>query len=208
MDKNALIEIAKQKISGKDPSHDITHSLRVLANAEMIAKEEGGDLEILIPAALFHDVIQYPRNDPRSPLHAQESADEAVKILNGLPDYPKEKIDTVHYAIRMHNKNNVPDTVEARIIQDADNLEITGAIVVMRMCASAGIMGRALYHPEDPWAEHRECDGLKYTLDYYTGRLLKVESEMHTMTGRKIAQRRTVFLKQFMDELKMELEGK
>ncbi|MDP2630895.1 MAG: HD domain-containing protein [Candidatus Uhrbacteria bacterium] len=186
----------------------MSHVLRVLLNAEIIAKEEGGDLEILIPAALFHDVIQYPRNDPRVPLHAQESADETVKILSSLAGYSKEKINAVHYAILMHNKKEAPDTVEARILQDADNLEITGAIIVMRMCASAGIMGRALYHMEDPWAEHRACDGLKWTLDYYTERLLNVENEMHTATGRRIAQRRTVFLKQFMDELKMELEGK
>lgn len=51
-------------------------------------------------------------------------------------------------------------------------------------------------------------DGLKWTLDYYTGRLLKVENEMHTETGRQIAKRRTIFLRHFMEELKLELEGK
>ncbi len=207
MVRSELIRIAEQRVSGQDPGHDMSHVLRVLANAEMIAREEGGDLEILTPAALFHDVIQYPRNDPRSPLHAQESADETVRILNSILDYPKEKIDAVHYAIQMHNKKEAPDTLEARIIQDADNLEITGAIIVMRMCASAGIMGRARYHLDDPWAENRECDGLKWTLDYYTSRLVNVENEMHTASGRRIAQRRTVFLKKFMEELKMELKG-
>jgi uncharacterized protein len=208
MDKNILIEIARKRISWKDPSHDATHSLRVLANAEMIAKQEGGDFDILIPASLFHDVITYPRNDPRSPLHAQESAKETVKILSSVSDYPKEKIDAVHYAISVHNVKDAPATLEARILQDADNLEITGAIIVMRMCASAGIMGRALYHPDDPWAEHRDTDGLKWTLDYYTGRLVSVEDEMHTASGKKIAHRRMAFLKQFMDELRTELDGK
>lgn len=208
MDKNKLIEIAKSRISNQDPSHDIGHSLRVLANAEMIAQEEGGDFEVLIPAALFHDVINYSRNDSRQPLHAAESADETIKILTAIADYPKEKIDAVHYAIRMHNSKDVPRTLEARILQDADNLEITGAIIVIRMFASAGVMARAFYHPDDPWAQNRECDGLRWTLDYYTGRLLQVENEMHTVAARKIAQRRTVFLKEFMGELKRELEGK
>jgi uncharacterized protein len=62
--KNQLIAIAKEKIPGTDVSHDFEHALRVLSNAEKIAKEESGDLEIIIPAALFHDLIVYPKNHP------------------------------------------------------------------------------------------------------------------------------------------------
>jgi uncharacterized protein len=206
--KNNLIGIAKQKISSEDPSHDIGHSLRVLANSEMIARKEKADLEVIIPAAIFHDVINYPKNNPKSKFHAQESADEAIKILSLIDDFPKDKINAVDYAIRMHGLKIPPETLEARIIQDADNLEITGAIIIMRMFASAGFMGRPFYHLDDPWAQNRDLDGLKWTLDYYLERLLKVEKKMHTTTGNLIAKRRTVFLKQFMKELKAELKGK
>lgn len=178
--KEKLIEIATARISSADPSHDIGHALRVLQNAEAIAQIENADLEVLIPAALFHDLVTYSRNDPRSKLHPQESAVETVKILESIPDFPREKISAVEYAIRMHDSKDPLNSIEAKIVQDADNLEITGAIIVMRMFASAGNMGRAFYHPDDPWGERRELDGLKWTLDYYTGRLLKVENEMHT----------------------------
>lgn len=205
--KNNLINIAKQKISSEDPSHDIGHSLRVLANAEMIARKEMADLDVIIPAAIFHDIVNYPKNNQKSKFHAQESADEATKIISTLDDFPKDKISAVDYAIRMHSSKITPEALEARIIQDADNLEITGAIIIMRMFASAGFMGRAFYHPDDPWAQNRNLDGLKWTLDYYLERLLEVEKKMHTTTGKRIAKRRTVFLKQFMKELKLELKG-
>ncbi|MFC1617674.1 HD domain-containing protein [Patescibacteria group bacterium] len=205
--REKLLGIAKKKISNSDPSHDITHSLRVIKNAEMLAKEEKADLEIIIPAAIFHDVINYPRNNPKSKFHAQESALEATRILKNINEFPKDKISQVDYAIRMHNSKDTPDTIEAKIIQDADNLEVTGAIVVMRMFTSAGLTGRAFYHIDDPWGKDRNLDGSKWTLDYYLNRLLKVEHEMHTATGGKIAKRRTQFLKNFMKELEIELRG-
>lgn len=182
--KNSLLDIAEGEISSADPSHDISHSLRVLANAEIIAKKEGADLEIIIPAAIFHDVVNYPKNNPKSKFHAQESADRATKILSAIDSFPKNKISAIDYAIRMHNSKLVPDTLEAKIIQDADKLELTGAIIIMRMFASSGFMGRRFYHPDDPWAQNRDLNGLEWTLDYYLEKLLKIEKKMHTVTGK------------------------
>src|SRR5437879_13327946 len=78
-----------------DPSHDIGHTLRVLRLAERIAVAEGGDLDILVPAALFHDIIVYAKDDPRSKQEADESAEVARKVLATLPDYPAHKVDAV-----------------------------------------------------------------------------------------------------------------
>ena len=62
--KNQLIGVARDRISNADVSHDFGHALRVLSNAERIVKEEGGDLDIIVPAALFHDLVTYPKNHP------------------------------------------------------------------------------------------------------------------------------------------------
>ena len=60
--RRILIQIAEEEIKGNDSSHDFLHAKRVLENAELIQSKEGGDLDILIPAALFHDVVIYPKN--------------------------------------------------------------------------------------------------------------------------------------------------
>ena len=59
--KDFLINKAHNTYKNEDPSHDVSHALRVLAIAEEIGKLEKADLEIIIPAALFHDVIVYPK---------------------------------------------------------------------------------------------------------------------------------------------------
>lgn len=105
-------------------------------------------------------------------------------------------------------KGIVPESIEAKILQDADGLEATGAISIMRTFSSTGQMGRQFYEPSDPFCEKRTPEDLKYGLDLFYTRLLVVESRMHTKTAKEIAGRRTRFSMAFLDELKAELEGR
>lgn len=205
-----LLNIAHQRISGDDPSHDIHHTLRVLANARRIAEAEGADIDVIVPAALFHDLIMYPKDDPRSLLAPDESAAEAGEILVSIAEYPQDKIPKVMRAIRLcsFTKGAMPEELEAKILQDADGLEATGAISIMRTFASAGQMQHPFYHPDDPFATNRTANGKSYALDLFYERLLKVGDRMHTSMGRQIAERRTQFLRDFLDEFEVELSGK
>ncbi len=208
--QNHLTQIARQQIPDNDPAHDIHHTLRVLANALNIAAAENADLDVIVPAALFHDVITYPKNDPRSTHAQEESAQVARQILKKIDAFPSAKIELVMEAIRLcsFSKGITPDHLEAKVLQDADGLEATGAISIMRTYASTGQMSRPFYHPQDPFAQHRDVDAKSYALDLFYERLLKVEERMHTKSARAIARRRTKFLHQFLDEFKVELEGK
>jgi len=165
--KNRLIAIAMEKINGTDSSHDFTHALRVLKNAERIASCEGGDLEIIIPAALFHDIVVYPKNDPRSKFESDESAEVAKKILINVNEYSSDKIIRVMQVIREHSfrKGIKPKMIESKIIQDADKLEVTGAIGVMRTFSSTGQMKRKFYHDGDPFCKKRIPDSRRFGMD-------------------------------------------
>jgi uncharacterized protein len=208
--KNQLIKIAKEKISDIDVSHDFEHALRVLSNAERIAKEESGDFDIIVPAALFHDLVVYPKNHPDRHKSQEESAEVAEEILNTFGNFPKNKIEKVKSCILecSFSKGIVPNLLESKILQDADGLEATGAISIMRTYSSTGQMKRPFYNAEDPFCENRESDSSKYALDLFYDRLLKVAERMHTKTAKKIAKRRTDFLIDFLIEFKLELEGK
>ncbi|MDO8507393.1 MAG: HD domain-containing protein [bacterium] len=208
--RNQLIKIAKEKIPDVDASHDFEHALRVLTNAQNIVKGEGGDLDVIVPAALFHDLVVYQKNHPEKHKSQEESAEEAQKILNSLEGFPKQKIEEVKNCILecSFSKSIQPKTLESKIIQDSDGLEATGAISIMRTFSSTGQMKRAFYNSNDPFCENREVDALTFGLDLFFERLLMVADRMHTKTARKIAERRTEFLKVFLEELKIELEGK
>lgn len=205
--RSKLIKIARGKYLSDDPSHDFQHIFRVLRIAEKIATDESADLDIVVPAALFHDIINYPKNDPRAKNSSTESAEITKQLLGKIGEYPKEKIFYVWTAIDScsFSKGIRPDLLEAKILQDADGLEATGALSIMRTFASSGIMKRTFYDPEDPMAKRREFDDRSYALDLFFTRLLKVIDRMHTVSARKIAKRRTVFLGKFLKELTEEL---
>jgi uncharacterized protein len=205
--REPLIHIAEGIYSSDDPSHDFNHIMRVLKNIEMLSETEGGDLDILIPAALFHDVVSYPKLNPRAQFATDESAVKATEILNELEGYPKEKIPQVAYAVSVcsFSKNIKAETLEAKLLQDADMLESTGAISIMRVFASSGNVHRRFFDPRDPFAEHRELDNKSNGLDLFPMRLYKIPERMNTELGKKLATERMKILDDFMSALRKEL---
>ena len=204
--RSKLILIAKEAYKNHDKSHDFLHIVRVLHTAEKLAKMYGADLDVVRAAAIFHDVVMYPKNHPKSRFAAQESAEKAEEILLNIEEFPKDKIPRVKEAIATHSagSKNPPKSLEAKIIYDADKLEATGAVAVMRVFASSQHIGRAFYDEKDPFAEHREMDENAYALDYLQ-KLLKVNETLHTEEAREIADRRRKFLIHFLEELRAEL---
>ncbi len=205
--EKTLLKIAEEKQTKTDPSHDFQHAFRVFQLAKKIGKAEKADLDILIPAALFHDVIVYPKNDPRSKNETNESAELVSLILKNTKGYPQKKIERVMTCIQQcsFSKGIMPDLLEAKILQDADRLEATGAISIMRTFSSGGQMNRSFFDPADPFCKKREAAS-QFGLDLFYKRLLVVEKRMHTKLAKRIAKRRTLFLKKFLNELKLELQ--
>ncbi|MSR85775.1 HD domain-containing protein [Candidatus Woesearchaeota archaeon] len=208
--KTELIQLAKKYSHDDDPSHDFEHILRVLRNAEIIATKEGADLDIVIPAALFHDLVNYPKNHPKAKFSSELSAQKTGKLLRKLKNYPQYKIPSVEHAISCcsFSKKVVPNSLEGKVVQDADWLEATGAISIMRTFATTGIMKRPFYHLEDHFCEHREAEPLHYAVDLFYARLLRVHERLNTKTAKALAKRRTAFLQTFLEELKLELQMK
>lgn len=209
MNKKLKIELfaaAEDQQTKSDPSHDFEHIKRVCNMALKIAEIENADIDIILPAALFHDAIVYPKDSPNSQNETIESAAYARKVLGGV-DYPEEKITAVEQCIRecSFSKGIKPDLLESKILQDADRLEATGAISIMRTFASCGQMKRCFYNSDNPLSREGEEDA-KTGIGLFYRRLLVVAEQMHTETARVIAQRRTAFLKSFLDELEVELK--
>lgn len=206
--RKKLVILAKKLITTDDPSHDFNHSFNVLRNTEIIAEKEGGEMLILTPAALFHDLINIPKDHPNSKNATRESAKKTIDLLQAYPEYHDKQLQKkIYEAIDCCSFNNRKSTVllEAKILQDADALESTGAISIMRTFASVGMMKAKLFNINDPFCEKRSPSSLKYGLDLFFSRLLLVEDKMNTATAKKIAKKRTDFLKVFLDQLRDEL---
>lgn len=206
--KNKLIAIARKRQTKTDQSHDFQHILRTLNLAEKIGRVEKADLDIIIPAALFHDIVVYPKNTSASEMESEESALAAERILKKIKQYPRAKIKKVKICIKecSFSKRIKPKLLESKVLQDADRLEATGAISIMRTFSSGGQMNRPFYDPSDPFRRKKGPIDFRSNLDLFYERLLVVEKIMHTRLAKTIARRRTKFLKLFLKELELELK--
>lgn len=176
--------------------------MRVWKTCQIIAKQEQADTEILLPAAIFHDIINLPKSDPNRANASKLSADYAQKYLK-TTRFAHSKIPAVHHAIHAHSysANIACESVEAKILQDADRLDALGAIGIARCFAVSGAMGRALFHPTDPMAENRPLNDTEFALDHFQTKLFKIAETLHTDTAEDMAAARVTYMQQFCETL-------
>ena len=177
----------------QDGAHDLGHLHRVWANAQTIAAGEGGaDLEVLEAAAYFHDAVNLPKNSPDRARASTLSADLARQVLAGL-GFPVAKLEAVSHAIAAHSfsANIAPETLEAKIVQDADRLDAIGMVGAARCFYIAGRMGSGLYDPLDPLAEQRPLDDKAFAIDHFELKLFKLADGFQTAAGARMARERT-----------------
>lgn len=190
-----------------DPSHDALHIARVVKVAVRLAEEEGADLNIVIPAAYFHDFVNVPKSDARRSAASQLSADAACEYLLSI-GYPSLYIGGIKHAIAAHSFSAgiKPETIEAQVVQDADRLDALGAIGIARCFSNTAILEASYYNADDPWAKGRSLDDRRYSVDHFEIKLYKLASLMNTKAGRAEATKRIDFMKGYMAQLKTEVE--
>lgn len=189
-----------------DPAHDISHVQRVVQNTIRLTREENGNAAVTVPAAWLHDCVSVAKDSPLREQASKLAATEAIQFLESI-NYPSELLPQIHHAIEAHSfsANIETNTLDARIVQDADRLEAVGAIGITRCFLTGGSLGRALYEPSDPFAEHRDPDDRRYTLDHFYCKLLGLMETMKTEAGKAEAIKRTEYMRGFLGQLRMEI---
>lgn len=206
MDSLSLLYKEIEKLISNDSAHDIDHIKRVYMNAEKLCKSEKANKKLVLSAVLLHDIVSYPKSDKRSKLSSLHSSIKAKKILSKF-DYSKKEIKIICDAIRDHSYSvgRIPDTIEGKILQDADRLDALGAIGIARVFAVSGSEKREFYNPIDPFCKYRTPDDKIWALDHFFKKLFNLESLMNTKSGKIEAHRRTLVLKKFIMDLKKEI---
>ena len=194
------------KIMDNDPAHDFEHVMRVYSNAKKISKEEKANQKLVLSAALLHDIVSYPKSSKRSKFSSIDSAKKSKSILKKY-DFTTEEIIIVFDAIVDHSfsQNKIPQTLEGKILQDADRLDALGAIGIARVFATSGSLNRPFYNIDDPFCDKRNPDDNLWAVDHFFNKLLKLEFMMNTKSGKIEAKKRTKVLKTFLKELKNEV---
>jgi uncharacterized protein len=197
-----------QSVEAADAAHDIHHVKRVAANVALLTRVENGDALITLPAAWLHDCVAVAKDSPLRSQGSRLAAEAAVEFLAGIA-YPEELLPEVFHAIEAHSFSaDIPTrSLEARIVQDGDRLDSLGAIGIARCLLVGGKLNRPLCSYDDPFCDDRSPDDSLYTIDHFYAKLLKLPSSMQTDAGRLEAQRRTVLMQSYLDDLRSELAG-
>jgi uncharacterized protein len=203
----SLFEAKAQELyPASDPSHDILHIRRVVRMAMKLAGEEKADPEVVLPAAYFHDFVNVPKDDPRREQASRLSAEAACGWLRSV-GYPQAKLDAIGHAIAAHSFSAgiPPETIEAKVVQDADRLDALGAIGAARCFTTSALMGRPYYHDDDPLAEARAPDDKNFAVDHFFVKLFKVAEMLQTVSARAEGARRVAFMRDYLTQLKSEV---
>ncbi|CAM7018501.1 phosphohydrolase [Enterobacter kobei] len=165
---------------------------------------------VVLTACYFHDIVSLPKNHPERSQSSRLAARKTRDILHrDFPDFPPDRFAGVEHAIEAHSFSAgiAPQSIEAKIVQDADRLEALGAIGLARVFAVSGGLGVALFDAEDPFADARPLDDRAFALDHFQTKLLRLPDTMQTDVGRELAQHNADFLVHFMAKLSAELQG-
>jgi uncharacterized protein len=206
------IEQARAFYSSEDAVHDFEHVLRVYHTAVKLGKEEGADLEILQAAALLHDSRGAEPGGAGRADHHLASALFAGEVLKD-EGWPPDRIKAVQHAIRAHRyrgKEDLPETIEARVLFDSDKLDVIGAIGTARTIAYSVLAGEPMYeHPSVQFRNTgKEVEGEHHSSYHeYLFKLRKVKDRLFTQSARRMADQRHAAMTAFFEQLAAEYEG-
>lgn len=207
------IDEARVLYGEADSVHDFDHILRVLRLVERIGKSESAELAILRPAALLHD---WGRVEAESASldHATEAAARARDLLETRGE-PVVRIDAVAHAIAAHRFRSDPEpqTLEARVLFDADKLDAIGAIGIARVFAYGGAHRQRLWASRDAidvarWREEGDDPNEHTAVHEFIVKLSRIKTRLYTETGRTIAEDRHRYMVGFFQRLDAEVLGK
>lgn len=202
----------KEKMEGEATGHDWWHVFRVWKLSKKIAEKEGGDLFIIELAALLHDLADWKFNKSEA-----QGIRKIKKLLKNLEvdgnDISKICDIIENLSFKGAGVKSKMKTIEGKIVQDADRLDVLGAIGIARIFAYGGKVGRPIHDPKTKprfhksFAEYKKY-GNSSSINHFYEKEILLKDLMNTKTAKKIAVRRHKFIEQFLNQFFKEWKGK
>ena len=201
-------EFVARLFDGESSGHDVWHTMRVHDLAVSICRAEGGDMDVVRLAALLHDA------DDRK-LFGDNGHANAIRFMDsrGVDPAVRDRIIRIISQISFKGTDSVvPDSLEGRIVQDADRMDAIGAIGIARAFAYGGSRGRPMHIPgEGPKigmddAAYRSNEGT--SVNHFYEKLLLLKDLMNTDTAKRMAEERHRYMVDFLDEFMAEWDGR
>lgn len=203
--KSAIKSIEKyveEKFKHEGTGHDWYHIDRVRRLALYIQEKEGGNRDEIELTALLHDISDHKFNGG----DFDKGGVETSKILQKFKVEGEliEKISSIVNSISFKGNGLADnmDSLEGKIVQDADRLDAIGAIGIARTFAYGGSVNQPIYEPQIKPSIHNSKEAYQnrtHTINHFYEKLLILKDRMHTDTAKAIAQQRTQLMRDYLD---------
>lgn len=197
-------KMIKSQFENEGTGHDWYHIDRVRRVALQIQKNEGGDRLVIELAALLHDVSDHKFNGGDFEVGATVADQMLVKL--GVEKSIRTKVSEIVKNVS-YKGSGVADemkSIEGQVVQDADRIDAIGAIGIARTFAYGGSVGQMIYDPEIPFKNNQTVESYvndrSHTINHFYEKLLLLKDRMHTQTGKDIAEERTEFMKNYLNQ--------
>ena len=208
MNKKLIIEktkeFVKEKLYGEGSGHDWFHIERVYNLSRYLAEKENADSFIVEMAALLHDIDDWKfssSNDTNTTntevflRKIQVNEEELIKII--------KIINTISFKGGVVDSSQ--ETIEGKVVQDADRLDAIGAIGIARTFAYGGNKNRVIYDPNIKPINFTSLEEVKsennHTINHFYEKLLKLKDLMNTKSAKEIAEKRHKYMEEILNEL-------
>jgi uncharacterized protein len=210
---SSTINFVQEKLSGDSSGHDWWHIYRVWKTSIAIAKNyEEADGFIVQLASLLHDIADWK-------FHSGDFSAGPRLAAEWLSKFSMDNTQIKHIcqiieslSFKGNGVRSEMETLEGKIVQDADRLDAIGAIGIARTFAYGGFKGRSIYTPGVKPKHHATAEEyLKSegtTINHFHEKLLLLKDQMNTDFAKKIAEERHQFMEQFLARFHEEWEGK
>ena len=202
----------EQKLADDSSGHDWWHIYRVWNLTKNIAAQEGANLLIVELSALLHDIADWKFHDgdnTKGPQVAEQFLLEN-KVAREVIDPVVEIVATISY--KGAGVATPMQTLEGKVVQDADRLDAIGAMGIARTFAYGGHKNRLMYHPDEKPVMHQSFAQYKkntgHTINHFYEKLLLLKDRMNTTSAKKMAAGRHKFMQSYLDQFYEEWDGK
>lgn len=205
------VEFVKNELAGTEGGHDWFHIERVWKNTRLIGTREACDAFICELGALLHDIADskfYGGDESIGPQKAERFL-ASLGVASAVTQHVKNII--THISYKGGNEAQAWRSPELDVIQDADRLDAIGAIGIARAFNYGGFKNRALYDPDIPpkldMTREEYKNSTAPTINHFYEKLLLLKDRMNTETGKELAEKRHVFMEQYLSQFYAEWNG-
>lgn len=212
--RNQIIEkteaFVRNELGEDATGHDWFHVDRVRKNAIHICKnEKQGDPFIIEMAALLHDIPDEKINESVDKGKAKlNSFLQTITLSNEEQAHIIQIIESISYK---GGKKTELESVEAKIVQDADRLDAIGAIGIARVFAYGGKKGQLIYDPNiqvrKEMTEEEYRKGKSTSIHHFYEKLLILKDLLNTDVAKRMAESRHQSMVLFLEQFYREWEG-